>query len=98
MNRHISRSIRTGYVMYRPASVRFSSVPDLTKKDGTVSFVDMAYGNPLQLPRLPIPTLEGTMAKYLEVRIEYVVLGTVVPNILLYTGRALETLTATSTY
>lgn len=75
--------------MYRPASARFSSAPDLTNRDGTVSFVDMAYGNPLQLPRLPIPTLEGTMAKYLKVRIAYFVLGIVIPSN--YTRRALET-------
>lgn len=36
---------------------------------GTVSFVDMAYGNPLKLPRLPIPSIKDTMSGYLQVRL-----------------------------
>lgn len=34
----------------------------------TVSFKEMAHGNPLGLPRLPIPALQDTMSRYLEVR------------------------------
>lgn len=33
-----------------------------------VSYKDMAYGNPLGLPRLPIPALDDTVSRYLEVR------------------------------
>lgn len=33
----------------------------------TVSFKDMVYGNPLRLPRLPIPSLEDTVSRYLQV-------------------------------
>lgn len=40
------------------------AVPD--PREG-VSFVDMMYGNPLGLPRLPIPPLQETVKRYLQV-------------------------------
>lgn len=49
---------------HRPVS---SSAPPQQKKQH-VSFKDMAYANPLGLPRLPIPDLEDTVSRYLEVR------------------------------
>lgn len=40
---------------------------DEQKSRSCVSFVDMVYGNPLGLPRLPIPTLQDTVKRYLQV-------------------------------
>lgn len=37
------------------------------QSQSSVSFVDMAYKNPLGLPRLPIPTLQDTVKRYLQV-------------------------------
>lgn len=53
-----------GAVSRRPVS---SSAPPQQKKQH-VSFKDMVYGNPLGLPRLPIPKLEDTVSRYLKVR------------------------------
>lgn len=40
------------------------AVPD---PEGGIPFVDMMYGNPLGLPRLPIPPLQETIKRYLQV-------------------------------
>lgn len=38
-----------------------------TTQAAAVSYDEMRYGNPLSLPRLPIPRLEDTVARYLQV-------------------------------
>lgn len=38
------------------------------KEQAGISFKDMLHGNPLSLPRLPIPQLEDTVSRYLQVR------------------------------
>lgn len=62
-----------------PASIRHISSTATVKSGGEtepqpaatgVSYDEMRYGNPLALPRLPIPKLEDTVARYLQVRIE----------------------------
>lgn len=40
------------------------------KQQAALSYDEMRYGNPLALPRLPIPTLEDTVARYLQVYVE----------------------------
>ena len=54
-----------GAVSHRPVS---SAPQAVTTEKQHVSFKDMVYGNPLSLPRLPIPELKDTVSRYLQVR------------------------------
>lgn len=54
-----------GPVSHRPAS---SAPQAIANEKQHVSFKDMVYGNPLGLPRLPIPELKDTVSRYLQVR------------------------------
>ena len=51
-------------VSHRPAS---SASKAMANEKQHVSFKDMVYGNPLGLPRLPIPELKDTVSRYLQV-------------------------------
>lgn len=59
-------------VSHRPAS---SASKAMTNEKQHVSFKDMVYGNPLGLPRLPIPELKDTVSRYLQVRSSETCLG-----------------------
>lgn len=77
--------IRRSVSAAAPASFRLisntavkSKEKEKEKETAAVSYEEMRYGNPLALPRLPIPRLEDTMSRYLQVWIERVLFFKVV--------------------
>ncbi|CAN0475973.1 unnamed protein product [Discosporangium mesarthrocarpum] len=61
----MSSSVRRSVLQVRLAVRRVASAASSNER--SLAFKDMLEGNPLGLPRLPIPTLEDTVARYLEV-------------------------------